>query len=65
MVRNLDSLNTNWSKTSIFKLEPEVIDKEIKSMNSKAIKLNGKFISMKLNPNKTKTQAQDGPFLML
>lgn len=34
-------------------------------MSSKALKLNGRFISMKLNPNKSKTQQQDGPFIML
>lgn len=34
-------------------------------MNSKSMKLNGRFVSMKLNPNKSKTQAQDGPFIML
>lgn len=27
MARNLEGLNANWSKTSILKLEPEVIDK--------------------------------------
>jgi dynein heavy chain len=65
MIRNFDNLNTNWSKTSIFKLEPETIDKEVKAMNSKSIKLNGKFIGMKLNQTKSKTQSQDGPFMML
>jgi hypothetical protein len=34
-------------------------------MNSKSIKLNGKFVGMKLNPTKSKTQGQDGPFTML
>jgi hypothetical protein len=34
-------------------------------MNTKCIKLNGRFISMKLNPNKLKGQTQDGPFIML
>jgi hypothetical protein len=34
-------------------------------MNSKSIKLNGKFVGMKLNPTKSKTQGQDGPFMML
>jgi hypothetical protein len=35
-------------------------------MNSKSMKLNGRFISMKLNPNKSlKGQSQDGPFIFL
>jgi hypothetical protein len=42
-----------------------VIEKELKTMNSKAIKLNGRFISMKLNPTKSKTQNIDGPFAVL
>ena len=66
MVKSLETFNANWSKSPIFKLEPDIIEKEIKTMNNKSLKLNGRFISMKLNPNKTtKTQAQDGPFVML
>mgnify|MGYP006995457689 CR=1 FL=1 len=37
-------------------------------MNSKAIKLNGRFLSMKLNPNAPKTnqqQPRDMPFFVL
>lgn len=65
MTRALDSMHQNWSKTSIFKLEPEVIDKEIKAMNTKASKLNGRFTSMKLYPVKAKGQQPEGPFNVL
>lgn len=65
MARSLDAMSQTWGKTSIFKLEPEVIDKEIKTANSKALKLNGRFVSMKLYPVKAKGQQVEGPFLVL
>ena len=43
MVRNFDNYNQVWSKTPVFKLDAELIEKEVKQMNSKSIKLNNRF----------------------
>lgn len=43
MVRSFDNYNTGWIKTPVFKLDPELIEKEIKHMNSKSIKLINRF----------------------
>ena len=43
MVRNFDNYNTIWVKTPVFKLDPELIEKEIKQMNSKSLKLTNRF----------------------
>lgn len=45
MVRTFDNYNTVWVKTPVFKLDPELIEKEIKQMNSKSIKLINRFNS--------------------
>jgi len=43
MVRSFDNYNTTWVKTPVFKLDPELIEREIKQMNSKSIKLGNRF----------------------
>lgn len=45
MVRSFDNYNAAWVKTPVFKLDPELIEKEIKQMNSKSIKLTNRFNS--------------------
>jgi hypothetical protein len=43
MVRTFDNYNTAWVKTPVFKLDPELIEKEIKQMNNKSLKLTNRF----------------------
>jgi hypothetical protein len=43
MVRTFDNYNTAWIKTPVFKLDPELIEKEIKQMNNKSLKLTNRF----------------------
>ena len=46
MVKNFDNYNGGWIKTPVFKLDTDVIEKEVKSMNSKTLKLTGRFKSI-------------------
>jgi hypothetical protein len=53
MVRNFDNYNNVWVKTPIFKLDPELIEKEIKQMNSKTLKLTNKFNNANSSTSRT------------
>jgi dynein heavy chain, axonemal len=67
MVRTFDNYNTAWVKTPVFKLDPELIEKEIKQMNSKSIKLTNRFNASahtKTN-DKRKNPTVEGPLKML
>ena len=70
MVKNFDQYNSSWVKTPVFKLDPEVIDKEIKTMNTKVLKLTGRFnqlfSAVGRNEKAKKNQsALEGPLKML
>lgn len=68
MVKNFDDYNAVWLKKPVFKLDPEFIEKEIKSMNSKTIKLTNRFSSMssaKRDEKNKKAQVLQGPLKML
>ena len=66
MVRNYETYNQTWSKTPVFKLDPETLEKEIKGMNSKTMKLTGRFSSMKTDKSKTAKNVQlEGPLRVL
>ncbi len=68
MVRSFDNYNTVWVKTPVFKLDPELIDKEIKQMNSKSIKLTNRFNSSSTasrNDKNKKGPTIEGPLKML
>jgi dynein heavy chain len=68
MVRNFDNYNQVWSKTPVFKLDAELIEKEVKQMNSKSIKLNNRFntsSSVSRNDKSKKSPTLEGPLKML
>ncbi len=68
MVRSFDNYNTGWIKTPVFKLDPELIEKEIKHMNSKSIKLINRFnanSNVARNEKNKKTGIVEGPLKML
>ncbi len=68
MVRNFDNYNQVWSKTPVFKLDAELIEKEVKQMNSKSIKLNNRFntsSSVNRNDKSKKSPTLEGPLKML
>ncbi len=55
-------------KKPVFKLDPEFIEKEIKAMNSKTLKLTNRFSSMsnaKRDEKNKKAQVIQGPLKML
>jgi len=68
MVKSFDDYNSVWLKKPVFKLDPEFIEKEIKSMNSKTIKLTNRFSAMsstKRDEKTKKAQVIQGPLKML
>lgn len=67
MVRNFDNFNAVWIKTPVFKLDPEFIEKEIKAMNSKSIKLSNRFSTgtTSRNDKSKKGPTLEGPLKML
>lgn len=68
MVRSFDNYNTGWVKTPVFKLDPELIEKEIKHMNSKSIKLINRFnasSTVTRNEKNKKSNQVEGPLKML
>jgi hypothetical protein len=68
MVKTYEEYNAVWSKKAVFKLDPELIEKEVKSMNSKALKLTNRFsaiTSTKRDDKSKKGQVLQGPLKML
>ena len=67
-MRSFDNYNAVWVKTPVFKLDPELIEKEIKQMNSKTIKLTNRFSSITSGGRNDKTKKNttlEGPLKML
>jgi hypothetical protein len=68
MIRSFDDYNSVWLKKPVFKLDPEFIEKEIKGMNAKTLKLTNRFSAMssaKRDEKNKKAQILQGPLKML
>lgn len=66
LARNFDNHNAVWSKTPIFKLDPESMKREVKTMSTVITKLSNTFVN-KDKPEKgtKKTAPLTGPAKMI
>lgn len=65
LAKNFENNNSVWVKSSIFKLDPETMEKEVKSMTSTAMKLGYVFNKEKPEKGAKKVVPLTGPAKMI